>query len=120
IAFIGPTGEQIRAMGDKATALRLAKEAGVPTMPGSPGTNEDVDEALAFAESIAFPVIIKATAGEGGKGMRICLQRDQFDQLFNLAQNAALSALGNGAFSVEKHLQRPRHVDIQVMVDRFG
>jgi len=120
IAFIGPTGEQIRAMGDKATARRLAREAGVPTVPGSPGTIEDVDEALAFAESIGFPVIIKATAGGGGKGMRICLQRDQFAQLFNLAQNEALSAFGNGAVYVEKYLERPRHVEIQVMGDRFG
>src|SRR5918995_6513980 len=102
ISFIGPTGEQIRAMGDKATARRLAKEAGVPTVPGSPGTIEEVDEALAFAESIGFPVIIKATAGGGGKGMRISHRADQFAQLFNLAQNEALSAFGNGSVYVEK------------------
>src|SRR4030095_2755876 len=71
ITFIGPTPDQIRQMGDKATARRLAKEAGVPTVPGSEGTIEDVDEALTFAQSIGFPVIIKATAGGGGKGMRI-------------------------------------------------
>jgi acetyl-CoA carboxylase biotin carboxylase subunit len=105
ITFIGPTGEQIRQMGDKATARRLAQEAGVPTVPGSPGTIEDVDEALAFAESIGFPVIIKATAGGGGKGMRISTDRDQFPQLFGLAQNEALSAFGNGAVYVEKYLE---------------
>src|ERR671923_1456380 len=71
ITFIGPTGDQIRQMGDKATARRLALEAGVPTVPGSPGTIEDADDALAFANEIGFPVIIKATAGGGGKGMRI-------------------------------------------------
>jgi len=120
IAFIGPSGEQIRAMGDKATARGLAREAGVPTVPGSPGTIEDVDEALAFAESIGFPVIIKATAGGGGKGMRICQRPDQFPQLFNLAQNEALSAFGNGAVYVEKYLEHPRHVEIQVMGDQHG
>jgi acetyl-CoA carboxylase biotin carboxylase subunit len=107
-------------MGDKATARRLAKESGVPTVPGSPGTIDDVDEALAFAESIGFPVIIKATAGGGGKGMRICQRADQFGQLFNLAQNEALSAFGNGAVYVEKYLEHPRHVEIQVMGDRHG
>src|SRR5205809_6535291 len=71
ITFIGPTGDQIRQMGDKATARGLAQDAGVPTVPGSPGTIEDPDEALASAESIGFPVIIKSTAGGGGKGMRI-------------------------------------------------
>src|SRR5574338_528370 len=120
IAFIGPSAEQIRAMGDKATARWLAKEAGVPTVPGTPGTIEDVDEALAAAEQIGFPVIIKATAGGGGKGMRICQKAEQFGQLFNLAQNEALAAFGNGAVYVEKYLEHPRHVEIQVMGDQFG
>ena len=120
IAFIGPTADQIRSMGDKATARRLAAEAGVPTVPGSPGTIESAEEAAAFAESIGFPVIIKATAGGGGKGMRICRQADQFVQLFNLAQNEALSAFGNGAVYVEKYLEHPRHVEIQVMGDSYG
>jgi acetyl-CoA carboxylase biotin carboxylase subunit len=120
IAFIGPSAEQIRAMGDKATARRLAKEAGVPTVPGTPGTIEDVDEALAAAEQIGFPVIIKATAGGGGKGMRICQKAEQFGQMFNLAQNEALAAFGNGAVYVEKYLEHPRHVEIQVMGDQFG
>ena len=120
IAFIGPTAEQIRAMGDKATARRLAQEAGVPTVPGTPGTIDDPDEALAAAEAIGFPVIIKATAGGGGKGMRICQRAEQFGQLFNLAQNEALAAFGNGAVYVEKYLEHPRHVEIQVMGDRYG
>jgi acetyl-CoA carboxylase biotin carboxylase subunit len=94
ITFIGPSGEQIRQMGDKATARRLAQETAVPTVPGSPGTIEDPDEALAFAEGIGFPVIIKATAGGGGKGMRIALDADQFVQSFGLAQNEALAAFG--------------------------
>jgi acetyl-CoA carboxylase biotin carboxylase subunit len=120
ITFIGPTPEQIRQMGDKATARRLAAEAGVPTVPGSPGTIEDPAEALEFAESIGFPVIIKATAGGGGKGMRIAHDADAFQQLFGLAQNEALSAFGNGSVYVEKYLEHPRHVEIQVMGDRHG
>jgi acetyl-CoA carboxylase biotin carboxylase subunit len=120
IVFIGPTGDQIRQMGDKATARRLASEAGVPTVPGSPGTIEDPDEALAFAESIGFPVIIKATAGGGGKGMRIVQEAEQFTQLFGLAQNEALAAFNNGAVYVEKYIQHPRHVEIQVVGDNFG
>ncbi len=120
ITFIGPTGDQIRQMGDKATARRLAAEAGVPTVPGSPGTIDDPDEALAFAENIAFPVIIKATAGGGGKGMRIANDAEQFTQLFGLAQNEALAAFGNGAVYVEKYLEHPRHVEIQVLGDSHG
>jgi acetyl-CoA carboxylase biotin carboxylase subunit len=120
ITFIGPTGEQIRQMGDKATARRLAAAAGVPTVPGSPGTIEDPDEALAFAETIGFPVIIKATAGGGGKGMRIVHEAEQFPQLFGLAQNEALAAFNNGAVYVEKYIQHPRHVEIQVMGDSTG
>jgi acetyl-CoA carboxylase biotin carboxylase subunit len=120
ITFIGPTGEQIRQMGDKATARRLAAEAGVPTVPGSPGTIDDPEEALAFADGIGFPVIIKATAGGGGKGMRIAHDAEQFVQLFGLAQNEALAAFGNGAVYVEKYLEHPRHVEIQVLGDSHG
>ena len=120
ITFIGPSGDQIRQMGDKATARRLAKDAGVPTVPGTPGTIDDAEEALAAANGIGFPVIIKATAGGGGKGMRIAWDADQFVQLFSLAQNEALAAFGNGSVYVEKYLEHPRHVEIQVMGDRHG
>jgi acetyl-CoA carboxylase biotin carboxylase subunit len=120
IMFIGPTGEQIRQMGDKATARRLAQEAGVPTVPGTAGTIADLDEALRCAEEIGFPVIIKATAGGGGKGMRIATDAEQFTQSFTLAQNEALSAFGNGEVYVERYLERPRHVEIQVMGDTHG
>ncbi|HXS22618.1 MAG TPA: acetyl-CoA carboxylase biotin carboxylase subunit [Gemmatimonadales bacterium] len=120
ITFIGPTGEQIRLMGDKATARKLAQEAGVPTVPGSPGTIEEADEAVRFAEEIGFPVIIKATAGGGGKGMRIAHNLEQFSELFGLAQNEALAAFGNGAVYVEKYLEHPRHVEIQVLGDSHG
>ena len=120
ITFIGPSGDQIRQIGDKATARRLAKDAGVPTVPGTPGTIDDAEEALAAANGIGFPVIIKATAGGGGKGMRIAWDADQFVQLFSLAQNEALAAFGNGSVYVEKYLEHPRHVEIQVMGDRHG
>ena len=120
IAFIGPTGDQIRQMGDKATAKRLAQEAGVPIVPGTPGTVQDVDEALKHVEAIGFPVIIKATAGGGGKGMRVAQEAEQFAQSFSLAQNEALAAFGNGEVYVEKYLARPRHVEIQVMGDLHG
>jgi acetyl-CoA carboxylase, biotin carboxylase subunit len=120
ITFIGPTADQIRAMGDKASARRLAKEAGVPTVPGSEGILATVEEAATVAESIGFPVIIKATAGGGGKGMRIAHTAEQFTQLFSLAQNEALAAFGNGDVYVEKYLERPRHVEIQVLGDTQG
>ena len=120
LTFIGPTPEQIRSMGDKATARRLAQEAGVPTVPGSPGTIEDPDQALEAALGIGFPVIIKATAGGGGKGMRVARNADEFSQSFTLAQNEALSAFGNGSVYIEKYLARPRHVEIQVMGDMHG
>src|SRR5689334_3815496 len=120
ITFIGPTGDQIRMMGDKATARRLAQEAKVSVVPGTPGTIDDAEAGLAFAQEIGFPVIIKATAGGGGKGMRIVHEADQFPQLFNLAQNEALAAFGNGAVYVEKYLEHPRHIEIQVLGDCFG
>ena len=120
VAFIGPSGDQIRAMGDKATAKKLAQEAGVPTVPGTPGTVQDLEEALGHVERIGFPVIIKATAGGGGKGMRVALDEEQFAQSFSLAQNEALAAFGNGEVYVEKYLARPRHVEIQVMGDTHG
>jgi acetyl-CoA carboxylase biotin carboxylase subunit len=120
LVFIGPTGEQIRQMGDKATARKLAQDAGVPVVPGTPGTVQDLDEALASAEEIGFPVIIKATAGGGGKGMRVAQNAEQFEQVFSLAQNEALAAFGNGEVYLEKYLARPRHVEIQVMGDQHG
>jgi acetyl-CoA carboxylase biotin carboxylase subunit len=120
ITFVGPTGDQIRAMGDKASARRLAAEAGVPTVPGSDGILADPEEALVVAAEIGFPVIIKATAGGGGKGMRIARDPDEFTQLFSLAQNEALSAFGNGDVYVEKFLERPRHVEIQILGDQHG
>jgi acetyl-CoA carboxylase, biotin carboxylase subunit len=120
ITFIGPTPEQIRQMGDKAVAKQLAREAGVPTVPGSTGPVADVDEALGIAHEIGFPVIIKAAAGGGGKGMRVALDEDDFGRHYQLARSEALAAFGNDAVYIEKYLERPRHVEIQVMGDTHG
>jgi acetyl-CoA carboxylase biotin carboxylase subunit len=120
IAFIGPTAEQIRVMGDKAAARKAMTAVGVPIVPGTPGPVEDVEEALDFAKRIGFPVIIKAAAGGGGKGMRVAKNADEFERSFQLARSEALSAFGNGDVYVEKYLMRPRHIEFQIMGDRFG
>src|SRR6478672_4065155 len=96
ITFIGPTADQIRVMGDKAAARKAMTAVGVPIVPGTPGPVEDVDEAMEFAKSIGFPVIIKAAAGGGGKGMRVAKDPDDFERSFSLARSEALSAFGNG------------------------
>ena len=120
IAFIGPTAEQIRMMGDKAAARKAMTKVGVPVVPGTPGPVEDPDEALGFAKKIGFPVIIKAAAGGGGKGMRVATDADDFGRAFQLARSEALSAFGSGDVYVEKYLQRPRHVEFQIMGDKHG
>jgi acetyl-CoA carboxylase biotin carboxylase subunit len=120
ITFIGPTPEQIRLMGDKATARKTMADTGVPVVPGTPGPVEDVDEALAFAQNMGFPVIIKAAAGGGGKGMRVANDADDFARSFQLARSEALSAFGNGDVYVEKYLERPRHIEFQILGDSHG
>jgi acetyl-CoA carboxylase biotin carboxylase subunit len=120
ITFIGPTADQIRVMGDKASARKAMAAVGVPIVPGTPGPVEDVDEALVFAKKIGFPVIIKAAAGGGGKGMRVAKDADEFERSFQLARSEALSAFGNGDVYVEKYLMRPRHIEFQIMGDKFG
>src|SRR5437868_5364045 len=120
ITFIGPTADQIRTMGDKAQARKAMSAVGVPIVPGTPGPVEDVDEALSFATKIGFPVIIKAAAGGGGKGMRVAKDPDDFARSFQLARSEALSAFGNGDVDVEKSLPRRRHVEFQILGDRHG
>ena len=120
ITFIGPTAEQIRVMGDKSAARRAMSAVGVPIVPGTPGPVEDSDAALEFAKSIGFPVIIKAAAGGGGKGMRVARDPDDFARSFQLARSEALSAFGNGDVYVEKYLERPRHIEFQILGDSHG
>ncbi len=120
IAFIGPTAEQIGMMGDKAEARRLVQAAGVPVVPGSKGAIDDPDEALAIALEIGFPVMIKAAAGGGGKGMRAARDADAFQQAFQLARNEGLAAFGSADVYIERLLDRPRHVEFQIMGDTHG
>jgi acetyl-CoA carboxylase, biotin carboxylase subunit len=120
IAFIGPTADQIRVMGDKAAARAAMSAANVPIIPGTPGPVEDVDEALTFSKQIGFPVIIKAAAGGGGKGMRVARDADEFARSFQLARSEALSAFGSGDVYVEKYLDRPRHIEFQILGDTHG
>ncbi len=120
ITFIGPTAEQIRVMGDKAAARKAMADVQVPIVPGTPGPVEDADEALEFARGIGFPVIIKAAAGGGGKGMRVAKDADDFARSFQLARSEALSAFGNGDVYVEKYLTRPRHIEFQILGDKHG
>ncbi len=120
IAFIGPSAAQIRIMGDKSAARKAMQEVGVPIIPGTPGGVEDPEEALKLAREIKFPVIIKAAAGGGGKGMRVATDPEDFARSFQLARSEALSAFGNGEVYVEKYLERPRHIEFQIMGDRHG
>ena len=120
ITFIGPTAAQIRVMGDKAAARKAMQDVGVPIVPGTPGPVDDVDTALAFANEIGFPVIIKAAAGGGGKGMRVARSPDEFARSFSLARSEALSAFSNDEVYVEKYLSRPRHIEFQILGDQHG
>jgi acetyl-CoA carboxylase, biotin carboxylase subunit len=120
ITFIGPTGEQISQMGDKAAARNLAQKLKIPTVPGSPGPVESLEDGLKFAQKVGFPVIIKAAAGGGGKGMRVAPDAEQFAQAFGLAKQEALAAFGSDEVYIEKYLDRPRHIEIQIMGDTHG
>jgi len=120
ITFIGPTPDQIRQMGDKAAARKFAKEQGVATVPGSPGPVGSPEEGLEIADKLGFPVIIKAAAGGGGKGMRVATDPEQFGQSFTLARQEALAAFNSDEVYIEKYLARPRHIEIQIMGDQYG
>ncbi len=120
IVFIGPTAEQIRRMGDKAEARRSMIEAGVPVVPGSQGAVDSPDEARAEAARIGYPVIIKAAAGGGGKGMRVAASADVLERTFNMARNEAAAAFNDARVYLERFVERPRHVEIQVLGDSHG
>jgi acetyl-CoA carboxylase biotin carboxylase subunit len=120
IVFIGPTPEQIRLMGDKATARQTMMDVGVPTVPGTEGIIEDVQEAKRVAGEIGYPIMIKASAGGGGKGMRIAEEPETFEKLLNAAQVEAKAAFGNPGVYLEKCILKPRHVEIQVFGDSQG
>ena len=120
ITFIGPTAAHIRIMGDKITAKETAKELGIPVVPGSEGGVPDVASALKVAEEIGYPVIIKATAGGGGRGMKVAKGPKDLESAFRTARSEAKAAFGNDEVYIEKYLQKPRHIEIQVFGDGKG
>jgi acetyl-CoA carboxylase, biotin carboxylase subunit len=120
ITFIGPTADQIRAMGDKANARDTMKRAGVPIVPGTDGPVENIEEAAREAARIGFPIIVKAVAGGGGKGMRVVRSAEELPDLLRMAETEARAAFGNGSLYLERYLERPRHVEMQIMGDRDG
>lgn len=120
IKFIGPGPDMIRKMGDKVTAKETMIEAGVPVVPGSGGLIADIEEAEQVAEDIGYPVILKATAGGGGKGMRIVHEKDQLEKNWSMARQEARNAFGNDGIYIEKFIVEPRHIEVQVIGDQHG
>jgi len=120
LTFIGPKPDSIRRMGDKARARETAKAAGVPIIPGSDGAISTIEEVTEVARQIGFPVILKASAGGGGRGMRICWEESELQTQYDTARNEAERAFGDGAVYLEKYLERPRHIEIQVFADQHG
>src|SRR6202042_880185 len=120
IKFIGPPPEVTRMMGEKSTARQTMKKAKVPILPGSDGVIESEGEALEWAKSVGYPVILKAVAGGGGRGMRICRTPAELPALFNQASAEAANAFGNGDLYMEKFIERPRHIEFQVLADEHG
>ena len=120
IKFIGPTPDMIRSMGDKSTAKDTMKKAGVPTIPGSDGLLSSMEEGIEIAKKIKYPVIVKATAGGGGKGMRIINDESEFKKAWDDARREAGAAFGNDGLYLEKFVEEPRHIEIQVVGDQYG
>ncbi len=120
ITFIGPSAESMEAMGDKVLARRTAEQAGVPVVPGSPGSLDSLSEAVALAESIGYPVMLKASAGGGGKGMRRVSDENDLQEAFVLTKGEAEASFGDSRVFLEKVVSRPRHIEVQILGDQFG
>ncbi len=120
IKFIGPTPDMINSMGDKITAKETMIKAGVPVVPGGEGLLQNLDEAIGLAKEIGFPVILKATAGGGGKGMRIVWEESEMDRAYNTAKAEAGASFKNDGIYMEKFVEEPRHIEIQIAGDQFG
>jgi acetyl-CoA carboxylase, biotin carboxylase subunit len=120
IKFIGPSAEMIEAMGDKALAKETMRKAGVPVVPGSDGVVKSAGEGLEIAKGIGFPIIIKAVAGGGGRGMRIVREEAEFENAFKTASHEAEQGFTNPEVYLEKYIEQPRHVEVQVFGDRHG
>jgi acetyl-CoA carboxylase biotin carboxylase subunit len=120
IKFIGPPPEVTRMMGEKSTARQTMKKAKVPILPGSDGVIADEKEALEWAKDVGYPVILKAVAGGGGRGMRICRNAEELPSMYQQASAEAANAFGNGDMYMEKFIERPRHIEFQVLADEHG
>ena len=120
MVFIGPKPEMIRLMGDKVTAKKAAIESGLPVVPGSDGDVKTVDEALMWGEKIGYPVIVKAAAGGGGKGMKVANNASEMADAFTLAKNEARNSFSSDVVYIEKYLQPPRHIEVQILADNYG
>ena len=120
IAFIGPTAEVINSMGNKSHARQTMMDAKVPVVPGTREPVYDAETGEKFADEIGYPVMIKASSGGGGKGMRVAQSKDEFEFHFNMAQRESANAFGDDTMYIEKYIENPRHVEIQIMADNFG
>lgn len=120
IIFIGPSPEHIRLMGDKIAAKQAAKDTGIPCVPGSDGEVLNFEDAKRWADEIGYPVLIKAAAGGGGRGMKVALTEADLHDAFDVARNEAEASFGNGAVYMERYLDRPRHIEVQVLADNEG
>lgn len=120
MTFIGPTPEMIRTMGDKVSAKKAAIESGLPVVPGSDGDVKTLAEALEWGDKIGYPVIVKAAAGGGGKGMKVAHSKEELADAFTLAKREAKSSFANDTVYIEKYLQTPRHIEIQILADNHG
>ena len=120
ITFIGPSSELIRKMGNKSEAKKTMKQAGVPVVPGTEEAVYNLEEAKKEAERIGYPVMIKASSGGGGKGMRIAMNREEFAVSFQTAQQESIHAFADDSMYLERYVQKPRHIEVQIMADKHG
>ncbi|MCF7927383.1 MAG: acetyl-CoA carboxylase biotin carboxylase subunit [Candidatus Izimaplasma sp.] len=120
IIFIGPSGDVIHKMGNKSHARKLMEEAGVPVVPGSDGAVASLKEAREIAGKIGYPVLIKASSGGGGRGMRVAYRANDFDQAFNTAKSEAKNAFGDSTMYLEKYMENPKHIEFQILADKYG
>ena len=120
ITFIGPSGKVISQMGNKSKAREIMIENGVPVVPGSEGSITDINKALELAKVIGYPVLIKASAGGGGRGMRVVHKENDFLKLYNSAKTESLNAFGDGTMYLEKYIENPKHIEFQMLCDKFG
>jgi acetyl-CoA carboxylase biotin carboxylase subunit len=120
ITFIGPSPEVIALMGNKSEAKKTMKKAGVPVIPGSDGPVKSLDEAISIAKDINFPVILKASSGGGGKGMRVVYSENEMADAFNLAKSEAMASFNDDSLYIEKYLENPRHIEVQILGDKYG